>query len=73
MALHLVAQRLLFLENAAWRHIKVVMLSANGREAEVAKGLNMGADLYLTKPFSTRELMLRIAEMLDAGSPHAAT
>jgi DNA-binding response OmpR family regulator len=34
--------------------IKVVMLSAKGRDAEVTKGLALGADLYITKPFSTR-------------------
>jgi DNA-binding response OmpR family regulator len=51
------------------RHIKIVMLSAKGREAEVNKGLALGADLYVTKPFSTRELMAKIAALLehDAG------
>jgi DNA-binding response OmpR family regulator len=52
-------------ERAEWRHIKVVMLSAKGREAEVNKGLSMGADLYVTKPFSTRELMAQIKGLLD--------
>ena len=46
------------------RHIRIVMLSAKGRDAEVAKGLAVGADLYITKPFSTRELMAKIAELL---------
>jgi len=54
-----------------WRHIKVLMLSAKGRDAEVVKGVAMGADLYVTKPFSTRELMARIDGLLgitgDAG------
>jgi DNA-binding response OmpR family regulator len=60
-------------ERADWRHIKIVMLSAKGREAEVNKGLSMGADLYVTKPFSTRELMARIRGLLDQGSgPGAA-
>jgi DNA-binding response OmpR family regulator len=52
-------------ERADWRHIKVVMLSAKGREAEVNKGLAMGADLYVTKPFSTRELMAKIKGLLE--------
>jgi DNA-binding response OmpR family regulator len=52
-------------ECADWRHIKVVMLSAKGREAEVNKGLSMGADLYVTKPFSTRELMAKIKALLE--------
>ena len=55
-------------ERDDWRHIKVVMLSAKGRDAEVGKGLAMGADLYVTKPFSTRELMAKIEELLGAPS-----
>ena len=47
-----------------WRHIKVIMLSAKGRDAEVSKGLALGADLYVTKPFSTRELMGKIDGLL---------
>ena len=52
-------------EHADWRHIKVVMLSAKGRESEVNKGLAMGADLYVTKPFSTRDLMAKIKGLLQ--------
>jgi DNA-binding response OmpR family regulator len=52
-----------------WRHIKIIMLSAKGRDAEVNKGLSMGADLYVTKPFSTRELMARIKGLLNDSSP----
>ena len=51
-------------ERADWAGIKVVMLSAKGRDAEVAKGMAMGADLYVTKPFSTRELMEQIRALL---------
>ena len=51
-------------KRAEWRHIKVVMLSAKGRDAEVVKGLAVGADLYVTKPFSTRDLMARIEALL---------
>jgi two-component system, OmpR family, alkaline phosphatase synthesis response regulator PhoP len=47
-----------------WGHIKIVMLSAKGRDAEVSKGLALGADLYLTKPFSTRELLDKIKGLL---------
>lgn len=43
---------------------KIVMLSAKGRDIEVAKGLELGADAYVTKPFSTRELMAKVKEML---------
>lgn len=52
---------------AEWRHIKVIMLSAKGRDAEVNKGLAVGADLYVTKPFSTRELMAKINGLLGQG------
>ena len=52
-------------ERADWRHIKIIMLSAKGRDAEVSKGLSMGADVYVTKPFSTRELMDKIMGLLD--------
>jgi DNA-binding response OmpR family regulator len=44
--------------------LKILMLTAKGRETEVAKGLDLGADAYVTKPFSTGELVARIAEML---------
>jgi DNA-binding response OmpR family regulator len=48
----------------ATRTVKVVMLSAKGRDVEVAKGLELGADAYVTKPFSTRELVAKVREML---------
>jgi two-component system alkaline phosphatase synthesis response regulator PhoP len=51
-------------EHPDWRHIKVVMLTAKGREAEERKGLAAGADLYISKPFSTGELVGKIAGLL---------
>ena len=51
-------------ERNDWRHIKIVMLSAKGRDAEVDKGLSHGADLYITKPFSTRELIAKVNALL---------
>jgi DNA-binding response OmpR family regulator len=50
-------------EQESGRSIKILMLSARGREAEVSKGLALGADAYLTKPFSSREL-LEVARQL---------
>ena len=43
---------------------KIIMLTAKGRESEVAKGLALGADVYITKPFSTKDLVLQIKSLL---------
>jgi DNA-binding response OmpR family regulator len=47
-----------------WRVLKILMLTAKGRETEVAKGLEVGADAYVTKPFSTRHLIAQIGALL---------
>ena len=44
----------------------IVMLTAKGRDTEVAKGIALGADAYVTKPFSTKELVAKVKGMLDA-------
>ncbi len=44
--------------------MRVLMLTAKGREAEVSKGLGMGADAYMTKPFSTKELVVQVRALL---------
>ena len=41
------------------------MLTAKGRDTELAKGLALGADAYMTKPFSTRELVDKVRSMLE--------
>jgi two-component system, OmpR family, alkaline phosphatase synthesis response regulator PhoP len=51
------------------RAIKVVMLSAKGGQADVQKGLEAGADLYITKPFSNRELLDKISALLSEEKP----
>ena len=45
---------------------KVIFLSAKTREADVQKGYEVGADLYIPKPFSTRQLMEKVRELLAA-------
>ena len=56
-------------ENPAWTKIRVIMLTARGREVEVTKGLALGADAYVTKPFSTRDLLDQVRRQLgDAPS-----
>ena len=48
----------------ALRDTRVLMLSAKGRDTDVDKGLGVGADAYMTKPFSTKELAAKVAELL---------
>ena len=50
--------------NPEWQSIKVVMLTAKGRDTEVAKGTALGADAYMTKPFSTKDLIAQVRQML---------
>jgi len=51
-------------ENPAWQGIRIIMLSAKGRDIEVTKGMAVGADAYVTKPFSTKDLVAKVAAML---------
>jgi DNA-binding response OmpR family regulator len=51
-----------------WTDLKIVMLTAKGRGAEIAKGMAVGADSYVTKPFSTRELVDHVARVLKGDS-----
>lgn len=52
--------------NAAVRDTRILMLTAKGRDTDVAKGLALGANAYMTKPFSTKELVEKVREMLGA-------
>lgn len=44
--------------------LRIVMLTAKGRDTEVAKGLAIGADAYVTKPFSTKDLVVQVKSLL---------
>lgn len=50
--------------NPEWNAVKVIMLTAKGRDTEVAKGLALGADAYTTKPFSSKDLVQQVKQLL---------
>ena len=50
-----------------WKHVKVIMLTAKGREVEREKGISLGADDYVTKPFATQELVDKVRQILAEG------
>jgi two-component system phosphate regulon response regulator PhoB len=54
------------------RKIPVIMLTARTEEEDKLRGLDSGADDYITKPFSTRELLSRIKALLRRSAPHTA-
>ena len=54
---------------AEWRDLPVVMLTARAEEADRVRGLEIGADDYVTKPFSSGELIARIRALLRRSRP----
>lgn len=50
--------------NPNWKDIKVIFVSAMGREVDIAKGLALGADAYITKPFANAEIIQKVREVL---------
>lgn len=53
-------------QHADAHELPVIMLTAKGREVEVTKGMALGANAYITKPFSTRNLLDEVRRQLDA-------
>jgi DNA-binding response OmpR family regulator len=49
--------------------VKIVLLTAKGRDTDIAKGTALGADAYVTKPFSTKELAAQVRALLGPGDP----
>jgi len=52
-------------DNPATRAVKIVMLTAHGRDAQIERGLALGADAYITKPFSNKDLIARVRGLLE--------
>jgi DNA-binding response OmpR family regulator len=50
--------------NPDWKDIKIIMLTAKGRDVEREKGLALGADDYVIKPFATQELVAKVKNLL---------
>jgi len=50
--------------NPEWNGLRIIMLTARGRAIEQEKGLALGADDYITKPFSTREVVERVRQYM---------
>ena len=57
---------------APTRELPIIMLTARGEETDRVRGLECGADDYITKPFSPRELIARIQALLRRSAPHIA-
>lgn len=51
-------------EKPEWSGIRIIMLTAMGSDANVAKGLALGADAYITKPFSNAEVIAKVRELM---------
>ena len=51
--------------NPDYRDVKIVFFTAKSREMEIAKGLALGADAYITKPYSNAELVAKVKELLE--------
>ncbi len=51
--------------NPEWKNVRIIMLTAKGRDIEREKGLALGADDYITKPFATQEVVNKVKELLS--------
>lgn len=60
-------------QNKSFSHIPIIMLTAKGEEVDRVVGFELGADDYVVKPFSPRELVLRVKTILKRGKPKEVT
>ena len=52
-------------QNPDWKGIKIIFLTALGKEADMAKGMALDADAYITKPFSNKEVVEKVRNLLQ--------
>ena len=52
-------------QDPEFKGLRIMMLTAKGRDTEVSKGMALGADVYMTKPFSTKELIAKVKALMD--------
>ena len=51
-------------EHPQWDQVRILLLTAKGRDVEISKGFALGADAYITKPFSTRHFVDEVRRLL---------
>jgi DNA-binding response OmpR family regulator len=51
--------------NPEWRKIRIIFLTAKGRDVDIAKGMVLGADEYITKPFSNQQIIDAVTKLLE--------
>ena len=52
-------------QDPEFKDLRIMMLTAKGRDTEVSKGMALGADVYMTKPFSTKELIAKVKALIE--------
>jgi len=51
--------------NPEWRNTRIIFLTAKGRDVDIAKGMVLGADEYITKPFSNQQIIEAVTKLLE--------
>jgi DNA-binding response OmpR family regulator len=51
--------------NPEWRNTRIIFLTAKGRDVDIAKGMLLGADEYITKPFSNQQIIDAVTKLLE--------